>query len=82
MCNLLFFSGYHIQCIDHWLTKGRRVCPICKRKVIVADEQISDSDTETEDENAPLIPTTSTSQNPPSGASTFIQNQVWIHYLC
>ncbi|ODN03499.1 E3 ubiquitin-protein ligase RNF13 [Orchesella cincta] len=75
------YHGYHIQCIDHWLTKGRRVCPICKRKVIVADERFSDSDTETEDENAPLIPTTSTSQNPPSGASTFIQNHINVRVI-
>ncbi|XP_066965391.1 E3 ubiquitin-protein ligase RNF13-like isoform X1 [Macrobrachium rosenbergii] len=47
--------AYHCKCIDPWLTKNRRVCPVCKRKVITGDERPSDLDTDSEDENSPLI---------------------------
>ncbi|XP_019757337.1 E3 ubiquitin-protein ligase RNF13 isoform X2 [Dendroctonus ponderosae] len=47
---------YHMKCIDPWLTKNKRVCPICKRKVFAHDEphQESDSDSDSED-TTPLI---------------------------
>lgn len=39
--------GYHLRCIDPWLTKSRRICPVCKGKVRVSG--MSDtSDTESE----------------------------------
>ncbi|RXG69670.1 E3 ubiquitin-protein ligase RNF13 [Armadillidium vulgare] len=47
--------AYHSKCIDPWLTKNRRVCPVCKRKVITGDERPSDLDSDSEDETAPLI---------------------------
>ncbi|CAD5229543.1 unnamed protein product [Bursaphelenchus okinawaensis] len=37
---------YHCKCIDPWLTKNRKVCPICKRKVGPSYGSDSDSDTE------------------------------------
>lgn len=47
---------YHIKCIDPWLTKNKRVCPICKRKVFAHDEphHESDSDSDTDD-TTPLL---------------------------
>ena len=44
-------SVYHTKCIDPWLTKNKRRCPICKRRVIPGtDPDDSDSDTSDEDE--------------------------------
>lgn len=37
---------YHFKCIDPWLTNNRRVCPVCKAKVLLPGvvELTSDSD--------------------------------------
>ncbi|XP_076061907.1 godzilla E3 ubiquitin protein ligase isoform X2 [Oratosquilla oratoria] len=47
--------AYHCKCIDPWLTKNRRVCPVCKRKVFTGNERPSDIDSDSEDETSPLI---------------------------
>lgn len=56
-----------MKCIDPWLTKNRRVCPVCKGKVILPGmSDISDSDSEHEapppaapaSERTPLLPGT------------------------
>jgi len=36
--------AYHCQCIDPWLLKTRRLCPICKRKVLPGRDDSSDSE--------------------------------------
>lgn len=46
-----YFPAYHEKCIDPWLTKNKRSCPICKRKVIPGDRSDSDSETDSEAEN-------------------------------
>ncbi|EEB10883.1 sperizin, RING finger protein, putative [Pediculus humanus corporis] len=60
--------AYHSKCIDPWLTKKRRVCPVCKRKVFASGETVADFDSETEDETTPLVRNTG---NGTTNAGTF-----------
>lgn len=53
---------YHTKCIDPWLTKNKKTCPVCKRRVIPgsAESESSDSDaggtvTTTGSESTPLL---------------------------
>jgi len=48
--------AYHCKCVDPWLTRNRRVCPVCKRRVLARGEQISESESEnSDDETRPLL---------------------------
>ncbi|GFG34194.1 hypothetical protein Cfor_08171 [Coptotermes formosanus] len=48
--------AYHSKCIDPWLTRNRRVCPVCKRKVFAEGEHVSDTESESDtDDTTPLI---------------------------
>jgi len=48
--------AYHSKCIDPWLTRNRRVCPVCKRRVLARGEQLSESESEnSDDETRPLL---------------------------
>uniref|UniRef100_A0A6G1S642 E3 ubiquitin-protein ligase RNF13 n=1 Tax=Aceria tosichella TaxID=561515 RepID=A0A6G1S642_9ACAR len=41
--------GYHFRCIDPWLTKSRRICPVCKGKVrLPGMSDISDTESESD----------------------------------
>ncbi|XP_065560695.1 E3 ubiquitin-protein ligase RNF13-like isoform X2 [Artemia franciscana] len=47
--------AYHCKCVDPWLTKTRRVCPCCKRKILYNGEHFSDSEPDSDNEQAPLL---------------------------
>lgn len=69
---------YHTKCVDPWLTKGKRNCPLCKKKIryVRRTRRSSDSDTtsssssnDNDNDTTPLL--NSAARNAPSSMGTF-----------
>lgn len=42
---VVVFSAYHCKCVDPWLTRSKKTCPVCKQRVIRHTEH-SESESE------------------------------------
>ncbi len=74
------FAAYHMKCIDPWLTKNKRNCPVCKRKIALGDGDRASSDSESDEddgsgerdpagENTPLLGASGGGAGPAPGTS-------------
>ena len=43
---VLLFTAFHKKCIDPWLTKNKRTCPLCKKKAIDRPHGADQSDSD------------------------------------
>jgi E3 ubiquitin-protein ligase RNF13 len=69
-----FVTAFHQKCIDPWLTKNKRTCPLCKKKAFArpGNSSHSDSDDSAEDgyvsrrssERTPLLSARDTATRP------------------
>ncbi|XP_071086269.1 E3 ubiquitin-protein ligase RNF13-like isoform X1 [Haliotis cracherodii] len=58
--------AYHVKCVDPWLLKNKKTCPVCKRRVIPGQD--AESDSESDEENS--TSTTPTEATPLLGGQT------------
>ena len=66
---------YHLKCIDPWLTRNRRVCPVCKAKVRlpgVPESSASEEENDNANERTPLV---EPQRNRPTGRTRTRQNR-------
>ncbi|KAM9315816.1 E3 ubiquitin-protein ligase RNF13 [Gastrophryne carolinensis] len=72
--------AYHCKCVDPWLTKTKKTCPVCKQKVVPSQgDSDSDSDSSQEDndvsENTPLLRPTASASTQSFGAISQSRSQ-------
>lgn len=66
---IYYFTAYHCKCIDPWLTRNRRFCPICKRRVYGDNDDLhavaysSDTDSDEPNDRTPLVTSRSNNSN-------------------
>jgi hypothetical protein len=53
---------YHMDCIDKWLLRNNRFCPVCKRRVLPGGESDSENETSTESTSS-IRPTAANNNN-------------------
>ncbi|GFO35882.1 E3 ubiquitin-protein ligase rnf13 [Plakobranchus ocellatus] len=64
---------YHTKCIDPWLTKNKKTCPVCKRRVMPGRDADDEGDSDMDDgnvastENTPLLRENNSSGSGSSG---------------
>lgn len=79
-------SAYHVKCIDPWLLKNKKTCPVCKRRVIPGQDAESDSESD-EENSTSATPTEATpllggqTRSSPSRRSTFDTSGVFHSYV-